>query len=90
MKKNKKIVLDKSPETPIEVITDKSEIVSPVVISNDKEEIPKGFIATRPRNSINKNEKGTYQGRVYKIINNGYVMFCDNGQIMPLDKVRGV
>lgn len=60
--------------------------ISPVVLTNDKEEIPIGFIAVKPK--PNKDTLYFYNGRGYKFIGNGYGMWCDNGQSFLLNDLK--
>lgn len=70
------------------VISLDNKPVSPIVISNDQEEIHAGFIATAPLRKKNVNVRGVYNGRVYKVINNGYGIWCDNGQSFDLSTLK--
>lgn len=69
------------------VISLDNKPVSPIVLTNDKEEIPAGFVATRP-NREKKNVRGSYNGRVYKEIGNGSAIWCDNGQVFNLSSIK--
>lgn len=70
----------------IEVLSLDNQPVSPIVLSNDKEEIPRGFISlkTKPK----KNSMGVFKGRMYKVIGNGFAVWCDNGQSFELKNLR--
>lgn len=65
------------------VISLDNKPVSPIVISNDKEEINAGFVASAPKHKA-ADVRGTYNGRIYKVIGNGYGIWCDNGQSFDL------
>lgn len=60
--------------------------ISPIVLTNEKEEIPRGFVSlkTKPK----KNSMGVFNGRMYKVIGNGYAIWCDNGQSFELKNLK--
>jgi hypothetical protein len=70
------------------VISLDNKPVSPIVISNDEEIIHEAFIATAPKRNLKANVRGTHNGRVYKVINNGYGIWCDNGQSFDLATIK--
>lgn len=69
-----------------EVLSLDNQPVSPIVLTNDKEEIPRGFVSlkTKPK----KNSMGVFKGRMYKVIGNGYAIWCDNGQSFELNNLK--
>ena len=85
VKKEELIKLIEESEKP-EVLSLDNQPLSPLVLTNDKEEIPRGFISlkTKPK----KNSMGVFNGRMYKVIGNGYAIWCDNGQSFELKNLR--
>lgn len=85
VKKEELVELIKKSEKP-EVLSLDNQPLSPLVLTNDKEEIPRGFISlkTKPK----KNSMGVFKGRMYKVIGNGYAIWCDNGQSFELKNLR--
>lgn len=85
VKKEELVELIEESEKP-EVLSLDNQPLSPLVLSNDKEEIPRGFISlkTKPK----KNSMGVFKGRMYKVIGNGYAIWCDNGQSFELKNLR--
>lgn len=85
VKKEELVELIKKSEKP-EVLSLDNQPLSPLVLTNDKEEIPRGFISlkTKPK----KNSIGVFKGRMYKVIGNGYAIWCDNGQSFELKNLR--
>lgn len=81
-------LIAKAKEAPVGVMSLDNMPVSPIVLTNDKEEIPAGFIATRPTKTDRKNVRGSYNGRVYKETGNGYAIWCDNGQMVELSTLK--
>ena len=60
--------------------------ISPIVLTNEKEEIPAGFIAIKTKPIMN--EIKFYNGRGYKVIGNGRGIWCDNGQSFELNSLN--
>lgn len=60
--------------------------ISPIVLTNEKEEIPAGFIAVKTKPIMN--EIKFYNGRGYKVIGNGRGIWCDNGQYFELNSLN--
>lgn len=60
--------------------------ISPIVLTNEKEEIPAGFIAVKTKPIMN--EIKFYNGRGYKVIGNGRGIWCDNGQCFELNSLN--
>lgn len=60
--------------------------ISPIVLTNEKEEIPAGFIAVKTKPI--KNEIRFHNGRGYKVIGNGYAIWCDNGQSFDVNSIK--
>lgn len=85
VKKEELVKLIEESEKP-EVLSLDNQPLSPIVLSNDKEEIPRGFVSlkTKPK----KNSMGVFKGRMYKVIGNGYAIWCDNGQSFELKNLR--
>lgn len=85
VKKEELVELIKKSEKP-EVLSLDNQPLSPLVLTNDKEEIPRGFISlkTKPK----KNSMGVFKGRMYKVIGNGFAVWCDNGQSFELKNLR--
>lgn len=85
VKKEELVELIKKSEKP-GVLSLDNQPLSPLVLTNDKEEIPRGFISlkTKPK----KNSIGVFKGRMYKVIGNGYAIWCDNGQSFELKNLR--
>lgn len=85
VKKEELIKLIEESEKP-EILSLDNQPVSPIVLSNDKEEIPRGFVSlkTKPK----KNSMGVFKGRMYKVIGNGFAVWCDNGQSFELKNLR--
>lgn len=81
-------ILDTAESVNVNVISLDNKPISPVVISNEQEEINAGFVATRPNRTEKKNVRGAYNGRVYKTIGNGYAIWCDNGQSFELSMLK--
>ena len=71
----------------LRVITLDNQPVSPIVVENDEEEIPNNFVDVKP--VINTKAKhNIYNGRVYKVLNNGRGMFADNGETFDLSIIK--
>jgi hypothetical protein len=81
-------ILNASEIVNADVISLDNKPVSPIVISNDEEVIHEAFIATAPKRNLKTNVRGTHNGRVYKVINNGYGIWCDNGQSFDLATIK--
>ena len=60
--------------------------INPIVLTNEKEEIPAGFIAVKTKPIMN--EIKFYNGRGYKVIGNGRGIWCDNGQCFELNSLN--
>ena len=60
--------------------------ISPIVLTNEKEEIPAGFIAVKTKPIMN--EIKFYNGRGYKVIGNGRGIWCDKGQCFELNSLN--
>lgn len=60
--------------------------ISPIVLTNEKEEIPAGFIAVKTKPIMN--EIQFYNGRGYKVIGNGRAIWCDNGQCFDVNSLN--
>lgn len=60
--------------------------ISPIVLTNEKEEIPAGFIAVKTKPIMN--EIKFYNGRGYKVIGNGRAIWCDNGQCFDVNSLN--
>lgn len=73
-------------EKKVNAISLDNKPVSPIVLTNDKEEIPAGFIFTH--NKSKRDEINFYNGRAYKVIGNGYAIWCDNGQSFLINSLK--
>lgn len=60
--------------------------ISPIVLTNEKEEIPAGFIAVKTKPIMN--EIKFYNGRGYKVIGNGRAIWSDNGQCFDVNSLN--
>lgn len=60
--------------------------ISPIVLTNEKEEIPAGFIAVKTKPIMN--EIKFYNGRGYKVIGNGHAIWSDNGQCFDVNSLN--
>lgn len=60
--------------------------ISPIVLTNEKEEIPAGFIAVKTKPIMN--EIKFYNGRGYKVIGNGRAILSDNGQCFDVNSLN--
>lgn len=60
--------------------------ISPIVLTNEKEEIPAGFIAVKTKSIMN--EIKFYNGRGYKVIGNGRAIWSDNGQCFDVNSLN--
>ena len=71
----------------VEVISLDNTPVDPIVIENDDETIPNNFVPTK---KIVKNHKKllVHNGRIYKVLNNGRVMYADNGETFSLNEIK--
>lgn len=65
-------------------ITLDNKLMNPVVISQEKEDIPKGFISIK--SNPKKKTIGSKNGRMYKVINEFYGVWLDNGEAFELKK----
>ena len=82
-----KIVEEEKEKEVLPVITLDNQPVSPIVVENDEEEIPNNFVDVKP--VINTKAKhNIYNGRVYKVLNNGRGMFADNGETFDLSIIK--
>ena len=79
-------IIENAEKVNANVVTLDNKPVSPIVLTNDKEEIPKGFVAikTIPKNNGMKFHKG----RAYKPTSNGYAIWCDNGQSFNMNDIK--
>ena len=78
---------EETTEEVLPVITLDNQPVSPIVVENDEEEIPNNFVDVKP--VINTKAKhNIYNGRVYKVLNNGRGMFADNGETFDLSIIK--
>ena len=84
---NEETTEEKTTEEVLPVITLDNQPVSPIVVENDEEEIPNNFVDVKP--VINTKAKhNIYNGRVYKVLNNGRGMFADNGETFDLSIIK--
>lgn len=60
--------------------------ISPIVLTNEKEEIPAGFIAVKTKPIMN--EIKFYNGSGYKVIGNGRAIWSDNGQCFDVNSLN--
>lgn len=80
-------IVEEEKEEVLPVITLDNQPVSPIVVENDEEEIPNNFVDVKP--VINTKAKhNIYNGRVYKVLNNGRGMFADNGETFDLSIIK--
>lgn len=79
-------IIENAEKVNANVVTLDNKPVSPIVLTNDKEEIPKGFVAikTIPKNNGMK----FHNGRAYKPTSNGYAIWCDNGQSFNMNDIK--
>ena len=79
-------IIENAEKVNANVVTLDNKPVSPIVLTNDKEEIPKGFVAikTIPKNNGMK----FHNGRAYKPTSNGYAIWCENGQSFNMNDIK--
>ena len=74
----------------IEIISLDNQPVSPIIVEEENEEVPRNFVPAKPNK---KNGKKTpkhliHNGRVYKPLNNGRGMYADTGETFDLREVK--
>lgn len=86
--KEEEITTEESEEI-IEVVTLDNSPVSPIILEEETEVVPKDFAPAIPKKvSNNKSGLSVFKGRVYKELNNGRGIFADNGETFNLSDIK--
>lgn len=81
--------IEEESEEIIEVVTLDNSPVSPIILEEETEVVPKDFAPAIPKKvSNNKSGLSVFKGRVYKELNNGRGIFADNGETFNLSDIK--
>lgn len=81
--------IEEESEEIIEVVTLDNSPVSPIILEEETEVVPKDFAPAIPKKvSNNKSGLSVFKGRVYKELNNGHGIFADNGETFNLSDIK--
>lgn len=81
--------IEEESEEKIEVVTLDNSPVSPIILEEETEVVPKDFAPAIPKKvSNNKSGLSVFKGRVYKELNNGRGIFADNGETFNLSDIK--
>lgn len=81
--------IEEESEKIIEVVTLDNSPVSPIILEEETEVVPKDFAPAIPKKvSNNKSGLSVFKGRVYKELNNGRGIFADNGETFNLSDIK--
>ena len=81
--------IEEESEEIIEVVTLDNSPVSPIILEEETEVVPKDFAPAIPKKvSNNKSGLSVFRGRVYKELNNGRGIFADNGETFNLSDIK--
>lgn len=73
----------------IETVTLDNSPISPIILEEETEVVPKDFTPAIPKKaSNNKSGLSVFKGRVYKELNNGRGIFADNGETFNLSDIK--
>lgn len=73
----------------IEAVTLDNSPISPIILEEETEVVPKDFTPAIPKKvSNNKSGLSVFKGRVYKELNNGRGIFADNGETFNLSDIK--
>ena len=73
----------------IEAVTLDNSPISPIILEEETEVVPKDFAPAIPKKvSNNKSGLSVFKGRVYKELNNGRGIFADNGETFNLSDIK--
>lgn len=73
----------------IETVTLDNSPISPIILEEETEVVPKDFAPAIPKKvSNNKSGLSVFKGRVYKELNNGRGIFADNGETFNLSDIK--
>lgn len=83
------IPMEKESEETIEAVTLDNSPISPIILEEETEVVPKDFTPAIPKKvSNNKSGLSVFKGRVYKELNNGRGIFADNGETFNLSDIK--
>lgn len=81
--------IEEESEKIIETVTLDNSPVSPIILEEETEVVPKDFAPAIPKKvSNNKSGLSVFKGRVYKELNNGRGIFADNGETFNLSDIK--
>lgn len=81
--------IEEESEEIVEVVTLDNSPVSPIILEEETEVVPKDFAPAIPKKvSNNKSGLSVFKGRVYKELNNGRGIFADNGETFNLSDIK--
>nr|DAQ91794.1 MAG TPA: hypothetical protein [Caudoviricetes sp.] len=81
--------IEEESEEIIEAVTLDNSPISPIILEEETEVVPKDFTPAIPKKvSNNKSGLSVFKGRVYKELNNGRGIFADNGETFNLSDIK--
>lgn len=77
-------------EKDIDIISLDNQPISPIIVKEESEEVPRNFVPAKPnkRNGKRTPKHLIHNGRVYKPLNNGRGMYADTGETFDLREVK--